>query len=148
MQEALRHQDHSGHPGSSRDLLGGTTQSMLETALSAQMKEHKNTDPNCTDSRNGYKPKLLRSSMGEIPISVPQDRDSDSGPQIVPKYKRDISKIEGKVINIYARGMGVWQTVQFAGLCGEGANSPSPSCRRERFTDSSENTFDMTKRQR
>ena len=47
--------------------------------------------------------------MGEIPISVPQDRNSDFEPQIVPKYKRDISEIEGKVISMYARGMSVRQ---------------------------------------
>lgn len=36
--------------------------------------------------------------MGEIPIRVPQDRNSDFEPQVVPKYKRDISEIEGKII--------------------------------------------------
>ena len=51
----------------------------------------------------------IKSSMGEIPISVPQDRNSDFEPQVVPKYKRDISEIEGKVITMYARGMSVSQ---------------------------------------
>ncbi len=47
--------------------------------------------------------------MGEIPIPVPQERKSDFEPQVVPKYKRDISEIEGKVIAMYARGMSVTQ---------------------------------------
>lgn len=92
-----------------KDLLGGTIQSMLETELSTQIEEHEEADPDYSDSRNGYKPKTLKCSMGEIPISVPQDRNSDFEPQIVPKYKRDISEIEGKVINMYARGMSVRQ---------------------------------------
>ncbi len=92
-----------------KDLLGGTIQSMLETELSTQMQEQEEADPEYRDSRNGYKPKSLKSSMGEIPISVPQDRNSDFEPQIVPKYKRDISEIEGKVISKYARGMSVRQ---------------------------------------
>ena len=71
---------------------------MLETELSTQMQEQEEADPEYRDSRNGYKPKALKSSMGEIPISVPQDQNSDFEPQIVPKYKRDISEIEGKVI--------------------------------------------------
>ena len=71
------------------------------------MKEHEEADPDYGDSRNGYKPKTLKCSMGEIPISVPQDRNSDFEPQIAPKYKRDTSEIEGKVINMYARGMSV-----------------------------------------
>ena len=92
-----------------KDLLGGTIQSMLETELSTQVEEREKNDPEYSDSRNGYKPKTLRSTMGEIPISVPQDRNSDFTPQVVPKYKRDISEIEGKVIGMYSRGMTVRQ---------------------------------------
>ena len=82
---------------------------MLETELSTQMQEQEEADPEYRDGQNGYKPKALKSSMGEIPISVPQDQNSDFEPQIVPKYKRDISEIEGKVISMYARGMSVRQ---------------------------------------
>ena len=108
-----------------KDLLGGTIQSMLETELSTQMQEQEEADPEYRDSRNGYKPKSLKSSMGEIPISVPQDRNSDFEPQIVPKYKRDISEIEGKVIReceILAcraqRAQKSRRTRRFCALCG------------------------------
>lgn len=47
--------------------------------------------------------------MGEVPISVPQDRNSDLVPQVVPKHQRNISEIEDKIINMYARGMSVRQ---------------------------------------
>ena len=80
-----------------KDLLGGTLQSMLEAKLDQQIKEHEEVDPEYNDSRNGYKGKMLRSSLGEIPIQVPQDRNSDFEPQIVPKYKKDISQIEGNI---------------------------------------------------
>ena len=43
------------------------------------------------------------------PIQVPQDRNSDFEPQVVPKYKKNISEIEGKIIAMYARGMSVTQ---------------------------------------
>lgn len=92
-----------------KDLLGGTIQSMLETELTTQMEAREEEDPDYSDSRNGYKPKTLRSSMGEIPICVPQDRNSDFDPQIVPKYKKDITEIESKIIGMYARGMSVRQ---------------------------------------
>lgn len=92
-----------------KDLLGGTIQSMLEAELTTQMEAREDEDPAYSDSRNGYKPKTLRSSMGEILISVPQDRNSDFEPQIVPKYKKDITEIEGKIIGMYARGMSVRQ---------------------------------------
>ena len=68
-----------------KDLLGGTIQNMLETELEERMEEREEEKPEYHDSRNGYKPKTLRSSMGEIPIQVPQDRSSDFEPQVVPK---------------------------------------------------------------
>ena len=58
-----------------------------------------------TDYRNGTKPKTLRSSVGGIPSSVPQDRDSDFEPKVVPKYKKDISDIESKIISLSAKGL-------------------------------------------
>jgi putative transposase len=92
-----------------KDLLGGTIQTMLNQELESQMQEREESDPSYSDSRNGYKPKTLRSSVGEIPISVPQDRNSDFEPRVVPKYERDISEIEGKIIAMYARGMSTRQ---------------------------------------
>lgn len=47
--------------------------------------------------------------MREIPIQVPQDRNNDFEPQVVPKYKKNISEIEGKIIAMYARGMSAAQ---------------------------------------
>ena len=50
-----------------KDLLGGTIQNMLETELEEQMEDREEEDPEYHDSRNGYKHKTLRSSMGENP---------------------------------------------------------------------------------
>jgi putative transposase len=92
-----------------KDLLGGTIQNMLEAELDGQIEENTETDPEYHDSRNGYKPKTLHSSYGEIPIQVPQDRNSDFDPKVVPKYGKDISAIEQKIISMYARGMSTRQ---------------------------------------
>jgi len=92
-----------------KDLLGGTIQTMLEQEINEQIKAKEEADPGYNDSRNGFKDKTLRSSMGEIPIRVPQDRNSDFEPRVVPKYQRDISQIEGKIITMYARGMSTRQ---------------------------------------
>lgn len=92
-----------------KDLLGETIQSMLEAELDGQIEGLEEADPEYHDSRNGYKPKTLRSSMGEITLQVPQDRNSDFEPQVVPKYKKNISEIEEKIIVMYAWGMSVAQ---------------------------------------
>ncbi len=88
-----------------RDLLGGTIQQMMEGEMEAQKAEALEENPDYKDSRNGYKPKKLRSNYGPVEIEVPQDRNSDYDPIIVPKYSRDISEIDEKIIRMYARGM-------------------------------------------
>lgn len=92
-----------------KDLLGGAIQTMLEGELENQIAEKVTADPGYHDSRNGYKPKTLRSSVGEIPIAVPQDRNSDFEPVVVGKYQRDISELEGKIIAMYAKGLSTRQ---------------------------------------
>jgi len=90
-----------------KDLLGGTIQGMLETELDEELgyEKHEKTEEPKTNYRNGYKPKTLKSTMGELEIEVPQDRNSDFKPKIVPKRKTNISEIEQKIINMYARGL-------------------------------------------
>lgn len=88
-----------------RDLLGETIQGMMESEMETQKAERQAEDPAYRDSRNGYKPKTLRSNYGPVEIQVPQDRNSDYEPQIVPKYSRDISEIDEKIIKMYSRGM-------------------------------------------
>ena len=88
-----------------RDLLGRTIQGMMEGEMETQKKEKQEEDPAYIDSRNGYKTKTLRSNYGSVEVNVPQDRKSDYDPKIVPKYGRDISEIDEKIIRMYARGM-------------------------------------------
>lgn len=88
-----------------KDLLGGTIQSMLEAELDSHLGYESYERSTNTDYRNGSKPKTLRSTVGEIPIKVPQDRDGDFEPKVVPKYKKDISDIETKIISLSAKGL-------------------------------------------
>lgn len=90
-----------------KDLLGETLQGMLE----AEMEDHlgyskydyrnKETD----DSRNGYSPKTVTSSMGTLDLDIPRDRKGEFEPQIVKKNQTDISNIEDQVLSMYAKGM-------------------------------------------
>lgn len=92
-----------------KDLLGDTIQDMLEAELDDHLgyKSYERSDN--ADYRNGIKPKKLKSSYGEIQIDVPQDRDGDFEPKIVPKRKKDISGIEQKIISLYAKGLSTRQ---------------------------------------
>lgn len=55
--------------------------------------------------RNGHSSRKLKSRYGEFRIDVPRDRNGKFEPKIVPKYQRDVSGIEEKVISLYGRGM-------------------------------------------
>ena len=90
-----------------KDLMGETIQEMLESELDEELgyEKYEKTEVPKTNYRNGHKTKTLKSTMGEIEIAVPQDRNAEFEPKVVPKHKRDISEIEQKIINMYARGM-------------------------------------------
>ena len=84
---------------------------MLEAILQGEMDNHLGYAANdhgekaTPNRRNGYIDKTVRSTYGEIPISVPRDRDGSFEPQAVPKRSKDITGIEEKVLSMYARGM-------------------------------------------
>jgi len=90
-----------------KDLLGGTLQEMLESELDEELgyeRSEKTEEPK-RNYRNGHKPKTLKSTLGEIEIDVPRDRNSEFTPKVVPKHKTNISEIEQRIINMYARGL-------------------------------------------
>lgn len=90
-----------------KDLMGDTIKEMLESELDEELgyEKHEKTEAPKTNYRNGHKPKTLRSTMGAIEIAVPQDRNGEFEPRVIPKHKRDISEIEQKIVNMYARGL-------------------------------------------
>lgn len=90
-----------------KDLLGDTLQGMLESEMDAKLGyskydyQNKETD----DSRNGYSKKTVTSSLGDIELDIPRDRNGEFEPQIVKKHQTDISNIEDQVLSMYAKGM-------------------------------------------
>jgi transposase-like protein len=90
-----------------KDLLGKTLQNMLEAELDVHLGYEKGEiTPQPKDNyRNGYKAKTLKTSEGKLEISVPHDRASEFEPKIIPKYSRDISRVEEKIISMFGSGM-------------------------------------------
>ena len=80
---------------------------MLEAEMVVKLGYSKGTPPpkDTENSRNGYTPKTVRSELGSVELDIPRERKGEFVPRIVPKYSRDISGIEEKVISLYARGM-------------------------------------------
>ena len=90
-----------------RDIFGP----MFEAMLQGEMSSHLGYDANdhgykeTANRRNGYTHKNIKTSMGEVEIDSPRDRDGSFEPQLIPKRSKDVSGIEEKVLSMYARGM-------------------------------------------
>lgn len=84
---------------------------MFEAMLQGEMDDHLGYESNdhgykaTSNRRNGYTNKTLKTTMGDIDIQSPRDRDGSFEPLIVPKRSRDVSGIEDKVLAMYAKGM-------------------------------------------
>lgn len=86
-----------------KDLLQELLEAELDVSLGYDKNEKNGIETD--NKRNGHTPKTVKSEFGEFQLDIPRDRNGDYEPEIVPKYCRDISGIEEKVISLYARGM-------------------------------------------
>jgi len=91
-----------------KDLVSSVLQNGLEGELEEELGyskydyRNKETD----NSRNGHSEKTVRSSFGDIELSVPRDRKGDYEPQLVKKHQTSLSgDIEEKILSMYAKGM-------------------------------------------
>lgn len=90
-----------------KDSFKDILQELMEAELDASPGYEKNQkgDPDTSNKRNGHSSKTLKSQYGEFQIDVPRDRNGEFEPKLIPKYQRDVSGIEEKVISLYARGL-------------------------------------------
>ncbi len=58
-----------------------------------------------SNSRNGYSKKTIKSELGEVKIAVPRNRAGEFKAKIVPKYQRNVTGIEDKILGLYSKGM-------------------------------------------
>ena len=94
------------------DLFKETIGEFMENGLEAELEEelgyskydYRNKDTD--NSRNGHSGKRLRTSFGEVDVSVPRDRKGEFEPQVLRKNQTSISQdIEEKILSMYAKGM-------------------------------------------
>ena len=85
-----------------KDILQELMEAELDSALGYQ--KNQKGDIHTDNKRNGHSPKKLKSQYGEFQIDVPRDRNGEFEPKLIPKYQRDISGIEEKVISLMLEG--------------------------------------------
>ena len=95
-----------------QSLFKETIAEFMENGLDAELDDelgysrygYKNKDTD--NSRNGHSSKTLRTSFGDVEISVPRDRKGEFEPHVLKKNQTSISQdIEEKILSMYAKGM-------------------------------------------
>lgn len=95
-----------------QDLFKEMMSTVLENGLEAELEDelgyskydYRNKDTD--NSRNGYSEKTMKTSFGDMDITVPRDRKGEFDPQLIKKQQTTLSgDIEEKILSMYAKGM-------------------------------------------
>lgn len=99
--------DFFGRDGLIAKLIGPTMQEILN----AEMDEHLGYGKyevkgrNSGNSRNGAYSRKLKTSSGEIDVTVPRDRNSEFESNFLDKYSVCTNELERKILSMYSRGI-------------------------------------------
>lgn len=90
-----------------KQIFGPIFESMLKGEMENHLGygEYERNEKAKNNNRNGYSAKTLKTTMGEIPVKIPRDREGSFEPQVIKKHQRDVTTIESKILSMYARGM-------------------------------------------
>lgn len=90
-----------------KDIYKETLEKMLEAELEEELGYGRYAPrPEATpNSRNGKRAKRVKTSHGEVELSVPRDRLGHFEPVVVPKGSRDVSSLEERVLALYGHGL-------------------------------------------
>lgn len=97
--------------------------------LDAELTAHLGYEPyapegrNSGNTRDGSRPRRLRTSAGDHTIQVPRDRNSTFQPALLDPYQTSTNELEEKIIALYFKGVSacdIQQTLHELTLLGKG----------------------------
>lgn len=97
----------SGVPLSGKDgILAPLLENLLNSALEGEMDSHlEGGEREFGNRRNGHMSKQVQTTMGEITINTPRDRDGTFDPQVVRKREKILAdSLADRIIGLYAIG--------------------------------------------
>jgi transposase-like protein len=80
----------------------------LERGLQAELDGHLGYEKGAPDasvhanSRNGFFPKTVSTSVGDVELAIPRDREGSFTPMLVPKGQRRVGGLDERIISLYA----------------------------------------------
>lgn len=91
----------TGEGGALTGLIGR----ILKAAYEEEIEEHISETKPLENRRNGSTSKKLRTSLGEVEVNPPRDRNGTFEPQIIKKWDRSIApELEQQMLSLYAIG--------------------------------------------
>jgi len=98
--------DFFGKEGIFARLFAQTLETMLAAELTDQLGygRYEAKGRNSGNSRNGTRPKQLRTSAGDTEIAVPRDRNGEFHSSLLRRHAKNSNEIEEKVTTLYAKG--------------------------------------------
>ena len=90
-------------------MTGSIIEEMLEAERDAHLgySRYDTSNKETDNSRNGYSKKTIRCTHGDMEIDIPRDRQGEFQPELIKRYDKDISRIEDRILSMYAMGMTV-----------------------------------------
>jgi putative transposase len=104
-----RPEDLLGEAGLMKELKLRLMERMLGGELTAHLGYEAGAEPpfGQANRRNGGTTKRVKGQDGEMPLTVPRDRDGSFEPELVKKGQTRIDGIDDKIIGLYAHGLTV-----------------------------------------
>jgi len=107
-----------------RDFLKVIVQRFLQAYMKEEITEFLQADPyeRCDERqgyRNGYKPRMLHTRVGDITLAVPQDREGSFSTKLFERYQRSEKALVLSIIEMYVQGVSTRNVTKIAEeLCG------------------------------
>lgn len=81
-------------------------ENLLNAALEGEMDAHLDEDERlCGNRRNGHMSKQVQTSLGEVTVHTPRDREGSFAPQLIKKRETILAEgVADKIIGLYALG--------------------------------------------
>lgn len=109
LKDCERPEDLLGDAGLMKELKIKLMERMLGAELTAHLgyEDGRDAPVGQSNRRNGVAGKRLKGQAGEMPISVPRDRDGSFEPELIKKGQTRIDGMDDKIIGLYAAGLTV-----------------------------------------
>ena len=94
-------------------LIAQLTKRLIDRSLESEMshhlgyEKHASEGNNTGNSRNGSTPKTVKTSAGELTLSIPRDREGEFEPQLIKPHQRRFTGFDELVLSLYGKGMTV-----------------------------------------